>query len=62
MVDNRMIHLKCFIPGYLGMQYLCVLYVGYDAQRNVCDKQNVVFYGIPVFITVINKITISGLF
>ena len=25
-----------------------VLYVGFDAQRNFCDKQNVLFYGTPV--------------
>ena len=24
-----------------------VLYVGFDAHRNLCDKQNVLFYGIP---------------
>ena len=24
-----------------------VLYVGFDAQRNLCDKQNVLFYGTP---------------
>ena len=24
-----------------------VLFVGFDAQRNFCDKQNVLFYGTP---------------
>ena len=26
-----------------------VLYVGFHAKRNLCDKQNVSFYGTPVF-------------
>ena len=25
-----------------------VLYVGFDVRRNLCDKQNVLFYGTPV--------------
>ena len=31
---------------YLDMKHFeYVLYVGFDAQRNLCDKQNVLFYG-----------------
>ena len=37
--------IKCFIPGYEAFSY--VLYVGFYAQRNLCDKQNVLFYGTP---------------
>ena len=34
---------------YPGMKHFAyVLYVGFDAQRNLCDKQNVLFYGTPV--------------
>ena len=33
---------------YLDMKHFeYVLYVGFDAQRNLCDKQNVLFYGTP---------------
>ena len=27
-----------------------VLYVGFDAQRNLCDKQNILFYVTPVLV------------
>ena len=28
--------------------FACVLYVAFDAQKNLCDKQNVSLYGTPV--------------
>ena len=28
-----------------------VLYVGFDAQRNLCDKQNILFHGTPILMT-----------
>ena len=37
--------LKCFIPRN---EAFCVcLYVGFHAQRNLCDKKNVLFHGHP---------------
>ena len=33
---------------YPGMKHFAyVLYVGFHAKRNLCDKQNVLFYGTP---------------
>ena len=32
-------------PSMKHFEY--VLYVGFHAQRNLCDKQNVLFYGTP---------------
>ena len=49
-----MSHLKCFIPGFAY-----VLYVGFDAQRNLCEKQNVLFYGTPVLQTVCNILYVT---
>ena len=35
---------------YPGMKhFVYVLYVGFDAQRNLCDKQIFLFYVTPVF-------------
>ena len=41
-----MSHFQCFISGY---EAFCVCLIrGIYAQRNLCDKQNVLFYGTPV--------------
>ena len=33
-------------------QFAYVLYVGFHAKRNLCDKQTVLFCGIPVYLNV----------
>ena len=45
MVENRMSHLNVLYQGMKHFAY--VLYVEFDAQRNLCDNQNVLFYGTP---------------
>ena len=36
---------------YPGMKHFAyVLYVGFGVPRNLCDKQNVLFYGTPRYV------------